>query len=167
MGYPQHGQPPQGYQQPPMHAQAPVPAPQQHPAPAAGGYNMKRRNVVGVWLGLPIITFGIYGLVWFYKVHNELAQYDRRIPNQATNALLSMIFGFITLGIWPLIMWIKLAGHIQQAQRAAGLQPTCSTGMGILLGIFGFGTLYYQLELNKVVDRYGDTPPMQQVPLYA
>ncbi|SEG07783.1 protein of unknown function [Thermomonospora echinospora] len=166
MGYPQHGQPQQGYQQYPQHAgHAPVPAPQH--APAATGSNMKRRNVLGVWLGLPIITFGIYGLVWIYKVHNELARYDRRIPDQSANALLSVIFGWITLYIWPLIMWLKLAGHIRQAQQAAGLQPTCSTGLGLLLGLFGFGTLYYQLELNKVVDRYGGTPPYQPVPLYA
>jgi hypothetical protein len=24
----------------------------------------KRRNIVGVWLGLPLITLGIYSLVW-------------------------------------------------------------------------------------------------------
>jgi hypothetical protein len=177
MGYPQQGQPQpyphqqqqQGYQQqyPPQHAQN-MPAQQQHaPAAVGGGYNMKRRNILAVWLGLPIITFGIYSIVWIYKVHNELAQYDRRIPNQSTNALLAVLFGWITLYIWPLIMWVKLAEHIRQAQRAAGLQPSCSTGMGILLGILGFGSLYYQMELNKVIDRYGDTPPLQQVPLYA
>lgn len=175
MGYPQQGQPQYPQQGQPQHypQQHPqqggyAPAPAQHHQPAAGGgYNMKRRNVVGVWLGLPIITLGIYSIVWIFKVHQELARYDRRIPDQSTNALLSVLFGWITLYIWPLIMWIKLAEHIRQAQRAAGLQPSCNTGLGIVLGIFGFGSLYYQLELNKVVDRYGDTPPMQQVPLYA
>lgn len=171
MSHPQQGQPQQPYQQQPPPQQpgyAPGPAVQrQAPAATASGYNMKRRNPLAVWLGLPIITLGIYGLVWFFKVHNELANYDRRIPNNATNALLSMIFGWLTLGIWPLIMWVKLAGHIAQAQRAAGLQPTCNGGLGFLLGIFGFGTLYYQIELNKVVDRYGDTQPEQQVPLFA
>lgn len=182
MSYPQQGQPGQPgqqpyQQQPPQHQQQQYQQPQQGgyaparqqqaPSPTASGYNMKRRNPFAVWLGLPIITLGIYGLVWFFKVHNELANYDRRIPNNATNALLSMIFGWITLGIWPLIMWVKLAGHIAQAQRAAGLQPSCSGGLGFLLGIFGFGTLYYQFELNKVIDRYGDTQPEQQVPLFA
>ncbi|WP_433226427.1 DUF4234 domain-containing protein [Actinomadura formosensis] len=165
MSYPQQGQG-QQYQQQGGHA--PVPAQQQAPAAAAGaGYNMKRRNPAGAWLGLPMITFGIYGLVWFFKVHTELHQYDRRIDDAATNALLSMLFGGITLGIWPLIMWVKLGGRIAEAQRAAGLQPSCSGGMGFLLGIFGFGVLYYQLQLNKVIDRYGDTPAGQQVSLAA
>ncbi|NKZ07264.1 DUF4234 domain-containing protein [Actinomadura latina] len=165
MSYPQQGQ--GQAQQPHQGGQVPAPAQQQAPAAVGAGNNMKRRNPVGAWLGLPIITFGIYGLVWFFKVHTELHEYDRRIDNAATNALLSMLFGAITLGIWPLVMYVKLAGRIAQAQRAAGLQATCSGGMGFLLGIFGFGVLYYQIQLNKVVDRYGDTPAGQQVSLVA
>ncbi|WP_433336767.1 DUF4234 domain-containing protein [Spirillospora sp. CA-294931] len=174
MSYPQQGQG-QPYQQPQQQQQqqyqggyAPAHKQQQpQQVAAAAGYNMKRRNPIGVWLGLPIITLGIYGLVWFFKVHNELYSYDRRTGDAATNALLSLIFGFITLGIWPLVMYIKLAGRIAQAQRAAGLPATCSGGLGFFLGIIGFGTLYYQLQLNKVVDRYGDTPAGQQVSLVA
>ncbi|MFI0407576.1 DUF4234 domain-containing protein [Actinomadura sp. 3N508] len=168
MSYPQQGQG-QSHQQQQAYQGGYAPAQQQQQGAVARGtgINMKRRNPAGVWLGLPIITFGIYGLVWFFKVHNELHEYDRRIDNAATNALLSMLFGAITLGIWPLIMWVKLAGRIAQAQRAAGLQPSCSGGMGFLLGIIGFGTLYYQIQLNKVVDRYGETPAGQQVSLVA
>ncbi|MFC5754491.1 DUF4234 domain-containing protein [Actinomadura rugatobispora] len=166
MSYPQQGAQ-QHYQQPHQGQQAPVHAPQHAPAAAGTGLNMKRRNPVGAWLGLPIITFGIYGLVWFYKVHAELFNYDRRTGAAATNALLSMIFGFVTLGIWPLVMFVKLGGRIAQAQRAAGLAPSCSGGLGFLLGIFGFGVLYYQLQLNKIVDRYGDVPEGQQVSLAA
>ncbi|SNR87853.1 DUF4234 domain-containing protein [Actinomadura mexicana] len=164
MSYPQQGQ---GQQQAYQGGYSPAPAQHQAPVAVGTGLNMKRRNPVGAWLGLPMITFGIYGLVWFFKVHNELHEYDRRIDNAATNALLSMLFGGITLGIWPLVMWVKLGGRIAQAQRAAGLQPSCSGGMGFLLGIFGFGVLYYQLQLNKVTDRYGDTPAAQQVSLAA
>jgi hypothetical protein len=176
MSYPQQGQQPYQQQQPQQHQQqgyqggySPAPAHQQQQAPVAraAGYNMKRRNPVGAWLGLPIITLGIYGLVWFYKVHAELFGYDRRTGDAAMNALLSMLFGGITLGIWPLVMWVKLGGRIAQAQRAAGLQASCSGGMGFLLGIFGFGVLYYQIQLNKVVDRYGETPAGQQVSLVA
>ncbi|MFB4295828.1 DUF4234 domain-containing protein [Actinomadura sp. NTSP31] len=173
MSYPQQGQgqPYQQQQQQQAYQGGYAPAPaqqQQQQAVARGaGYNMKRRNPVGAWLGLPIITLGVYGLVWTFKVHDELYKYDQRTGDAATNALLSMIFGFVTLGIWPLVMWCKLGGRIAQAQRAAGLPATCSGGMGFLLGIFGFGVLYYQLQLNKVTDRYGDTPAGQQVSLVA
>jgi hypothetical protein len=143
------------------------------PAPAAAaaeslvGAQMKRRNPVAAWLGLPIITLGIYGLVWYYLVHSELAAFDRRREVSAGLALCSVLFGTLTLGIWPLINWVKLAGHIRNAQRAAGLEPSCSGGLGFLLGIIGFGVLYYQVELNKVVKQYGDAPAGAQVPLAA
>ncbi len=142
---------------------APAAAAQQAPA----GAQMKLRNPVAAWLGLPIITIGIYGIVWFYKVHTELAAFDRRRPVSAGMALCSMLFGFLTLGIWPLVMWVKLAGHIRGAQRVAGLQPSCSGGLGFLLGIIGFGVLYYQIELNKVIKQFGDAPAGSQVPLAA
>jgi hypothetical protein len=131
------------------------------------GTQMKRRNPAAAWLGLPIITLGVYGLVWYYKVHTELAAFDRRRPISAGMALCSILFGAMTLGIWPLITWVKLAGHIRGAQQAAGLQPSCSSGMGFLLAILGFGVLYYQIELNKVVGRYGDAAPGTEVPLAA
>lgn len=156
------------YQGQPGYPQGPgqmVPA--QHGQPALMGIQMKRRNPVGAWLGLPLITLGIYGLVWYYSVHAELANFDRRRPVSAAAALCSMLFGWITLGIWPLIQWVKLAGHIRNAQQAAGLQPTCSGGLGFILGFFGFGVLYYQIELNKVVDRYEGAPAGAQVPLAA
>lgn len=134
---------------------------------ALTGMQMKRRNPVAAWLGLPIITLGIYGIVWYYMVHSELAYFDRRRPVSAGMAVCSVLFGFITLGIWPLVTWIKLGGHIRNAQQAAGLQPSCSGGIGFLLAIVGFGVLYYQVELNKVTRRYGDTPAGTQVPLAA
>ncbi|GAA3923633.1 hypothetical protein GCM10023085_01090 [Actinomadura viridis] len=165
MSYPQ-GQAQQPYQQH-QGGQAPVHTPQNAPVAAGTGLNMKKRNPVAAWLGLPIITFGIYGLVWFFKVHAELFAYDRRTGDAAVNALLSLLFGAVTLGIWPLIMFVKLGGRIAQAQRAAGLQPSCSGGIGFLLGIFGFGVLYYQIQLNKITDRYGDIPAGQQVSLAA
>ena len=128
---------------------------------------MKRRNPVGAWLGLPLITLNIYSLYWFYAVHAELADFDRRRRISPGVALCSLLFGFLTLGIWPLIMYVKLGGHIRDAQYAAGLQPTCSGGVGFLLGLIGFGVLYYQIQLNKVVDRYGGAPAGTQVPLFA
>ncbi|MGH3373911.1 MAG: DUF4234 domain-containing protein [Actinoallomurus sp.] len=131
------------------------------------GTQMKRRNPVGAWLGLPIVTLGIYGIVWYYLVHSELANFDRRRSVNAGLALCSILLGTLTLGIWPLVTWVKLAGHIRNAQRAAGLEPSCSGGLGFLLGIIGFGVLYYQIELNKVVKHYGDAAPGSQVPLAA
>ncbi|MFI9309338.1 DUF4234 domain-containing protein [Streptomyces triculaminicus] len=160
-GYPQ--QAPAGYGYP---AAAPAPGYPQHGA-AHFGLSMKRRNAWGVWLGLPLITIGIYGLVWYYKIHKEMAEFDSRRKISPGGSLLTMIFGGYLL-IPPFVSFYNTGKRIADAQRAAGLQPTCSGGLGLLLCfVLGLGSFYYQNELNKVVDRYGQIQPGTQVPLAA
>lgn len=58
--------------------------------------------------------------------------------------------------------------RIVDAQRAAGLAPTCTPVLGLLLGFFfGLYVLYYQAELNKIADAYPGAVAGQQVPLRA
>ncbi|MEO7061503.1 MAG: DUF4234 domain-containing protein [Lapillicoccus sp.] len=50
---------------------------------------MKRRNVLGVWTGLPLITLGIYSFVWWYKINAEMGRLDPRHPVSAGTSLLA------------------------------------------------------------------------------
>lgn len=126
---------------------------------------MKRRHPWGVY-GLMWLTLGIYYLVWWYKIHNEMAQYD---PRQQIKPITSFTAVFIGGLIFfpPLISSAAAGGRVSRAQRAAGLQGTCSGGLGLLL-YFCLGTIvvYYQSQLNKIIDRYG-VPTGERVPLYA
>ncbi|MFI6833066.1 MULTISPECIES: DUF4234 domain-containing protein [unclassified Kribbella] len=128
---------------------------------------MKQRNPVGVWLGLPLITFGIYHLVWYYKIHAEMAQFDRRrVVPVAGPMLVLLLLGWTIIA--PLVSYFNTGGRIANSQRAAGLPVTCSGGVGLLLMfVFGLGTLYYQSELNKVTASYGAAPQNAQIPLFA
>ncbi len=124
--------------------------------PVATGLAMKRRNPVGVWLGLPLITLGIYSYVWYYKIHREMAEFDRRrqVP-VAGPMLVLLLLGWTVVA--PLVSLYNTGNRIADAQRAAGLRPTCSAGIGLLLCfVFGLVSLYYQTELNKIADTYGD-----------
>jgi hypothetical protein len=130
---------------------------------------MKRRNPLAVWIGLPLITLGIYHFVWYYKIHREMGDFDRRRPIATIGPVLVLIFLSWTV-IAPLISYYRTGNRIVDSQRAAGLPETCVPIVGVLLMlVLGLGTLYYQVELNKVVDRYGGTatPPGTNVPLYA
>ena len=134
--------------------------------PVAQGLQMKRRNPVGVWLGLPLITLGIYHLVWYYKIHAEMAQLDRRRVVPVAGPMLVLLFLSWTV-VAPLVSYYGAGKRIANSQRAAGLPTTCSPGVGVLLMlVFGVGILYYQTELNKVTASYGVTPVGTQVPLY-
>lgn len=136
--------------------------------PVARGLQMKRRNPFAAWIGLPLITLGIYHLVWYYKIHHEMGEFDPRRKVPAAGPLLVLILLGWTV-VAPLVSYYNCGHRIANAQRAAGLQPTCSGLIGMLLMlVFGFGTFYFQTELNRVHDVYGSqTPQGTQVPLFA
>lgn len=149
---------------PPAQAQ-PAVAPGTAPA-VAGGLAMKRRNPLAVWLGLPLITLGIYHLVWYYKIHREMAEYDRRRSVPVVGPMLVLLLLGWTL-IAPIVSYHNAGARVRNAQRSAGLAPTCSPTLAwLLLFVFGLNSLYLQVELNKVVDRYAGTPVGTPVPLY-
>jgi hypothetical protein len=110
----------------------------------------KKRSPIGVWL-LALITFGIYYLVWWYKANRESRDFDNSINVSPGLAVLAL-FGFY-IGGW--ITTFNTGKRIRQAQAAAGLQPTCTPGLGLLLW-FCLGThiIYYQGELNKIWESY-------------
>jgi hypothetical protein len=131
------------------------------------GLAMKRRGPVAVWLGLPLVTLGIYQLVWYYKIHKELQEFDRRQNLNPTGSLLVMIFLGWTL-IAPLISYHNTGKAIANAQRAAGLPVTCSPAVSTWLSfVFGLNIWYMQRQLNLVVAAYPNVAPGTEVPLAA
>ena len=121
------------------------------------GAQMKRRNVISTWLILPVITLGVYVLLWYYYIHDELRRFDPRAKINPIGSLLVLIFSGILFGIPALISIYNTGKRIADAQRAAGRAPTCSAPLGVVLTfVFGLSILYYQAELNKVVDQYGN-----------
>jgi len=134
-------------------------------APVATGLAMKNRHPVLVWLVWPTITLGIYHLVWYYKIHKEMAEFDRRRAVPTAGPMLVLLFLGWTF-IAPMVSYYNTGNRIRTAQNAAGLRPSCSAGVGCLLMlVFGLGTLYYQIELNKITDAH-QVPPGSQIPLF-
>lgn len=133
--------------------------------PVAAGISMKERHPVAAWLLWPLLTLGIYHLVWYYKIHKEMAEFDRRRAIPVAGPMLVLLFLSWTF-IAPLVSYYNTGNRIRNAQRAAGLHASCSPGIGmVLMLVFGVGILYYQIELNKVV-HHCDVPEGQQVSLW-
>ncbi len=98
-----------------------------------------------MWL-LAIVTIGIYGLVWYYKINKELAQFH---PSIRVNPTLAMLSLFV-----PIVAWVSVyhtGSRVAQAQRLVGNPAPVSPGIGLLL-LFVFSTypIYYQAGLNSV-----------------
>jgi hypothetical protein len=123
----------------------------------------KIRNIVAVAI-LPIITIGVYLVVWWYKINREMAELGRAKgtaelgdnPGKSTLALFPGAF-IIVPAIWTTVTTFK---RIQAAQRLAGQSPI-SGWLGLVLYLV-FSPAFYaymQSGLNSVWKAQGDVAP--------
>lgn len=123
----------------------------------------KHRNIFLVWLVWPFITLGIYHLVWWYKVNREARDFG--IVVDPFISLLALLIGWIII-IPPFVSIYRTGQRIGAMQRAAGMAPTCSGVIGVILAfVFGLYSLYYQHELNRLWDHLGNPLEGSQVQL--
>jgi hypothetical protein len=118
-----------------------------------GNNAYKQRNVVAVWLGLPLITFGFYSFVWLYKVNDEARRFLGDNSIEPGLSVLAFLPGTILI-VPPLIAVYRLGGRIARMEAARGSPSRASGGLGLLLFFaFRLDTLYYQRHLNALWDR--------------
>jgi hypothetical protein len=118
------------------------------------GETFKRRNIVGVWLGLPLITFGIYHLVWYYKINNEARRFLKDDSISPGISLLAITLGAFLI-IPPFVSVYQTGVRIRRMQERAGLSSRSEPVVALLLTfVFGLHTLYIQSHLNQIWDRY-------------
>ena len=120
----------------------------------------KTRNPWGVFL-LSFVSLGIYGLYWYWKINDEARRYDSRIDVSPTVALLALVFGWIII-VPPFVSIYRTGARIAQAQESAQATERANGWIGLILAMVGsFQLPYYQTQMNKVWDRYGNPPPDQ------
>src|SRR4051812_31803953 len=91
----------------------------------------KIRNPLGI-IGLAIITFGIYGFVWYYKVNKELAAIGQAKGTEecGTNPMTSLLA--VTLGAFilvpPFVSAYKFCTRLSADERVTGTPPGMEPG---------------------------------------
>lgn len=116
------------------------------------GQQYLKRNPLGV-LGLTIITIGIYGLYWYYKVNEELKRFERDDTISPGRSLLALIPGAILI-VPPFIAYYNTANHVLKDQQRLGLQSQISPALTVILGLVIWIGLaaYVQEHLNRIWD---------------
>ncbi len=118
----------------------------------------KTRNIFLVWLVWPLITLGIYRIVWWYKINREARDLDQRIIVSPGLAVLAITLGAFII-VPPFVSIYKTGERIGQMQAAAGLAASCTGVLGLVCSfVFGLDALYYQSELNKIWAYLGGAP---------
>jgi Domain of unknown function (DUF4234) len=116
----------------------------------------KTRNIWLIWLIWPLITLGIYHLVWYYKVNREARDFDKNIDVKPELSLLAVLIGWIII-IPPFVSIYRTGERIAQMQEDAGMERSCNGWIGLVLSFFfGLYSLYYQYELNRIWARLGN-----------
>ena len=116
----------------------------------------KTRNIWLIWLIWPLITLGIYHLVWYYKINREARDFDEKIDVKPELSLLAVLIGWIII-IPPFVSIYRTGERIAQMQEDAGMERSCNGWIGLVLSFFfGLYSLYYQYELNRIWARLGN-----------
>ncbi|HEX7244543.1 MAG TPA: DUF4234 domain-containing protein [Solirubrobacterales bacterium] len=103
---------------------------------------------------LPIVTLGIYHLVWWYRINRELRDYGAAkgydLGQNPTNSLLALFPGGLII-VPALVTYWRGTKRAMGASRVAGQEPL-NGWIAILLYLFIAPALwaYIQAELNKV-----------------
>jgi hypothetical protein len=93
-----------------------------------------------------VASCGIYQMIWFVSVCNEMKAY---LGREEPNWLKVLGLGIVTCGIYALYWQFAVAGQlIQEMQQRAGLPNP--TNPGILLLVPYYNVMVMQEELNKV-----------------
>lgn len=114
---------------------------------------------------LPIVTLGIYHLVWWYRVHQELRDYGRSkgydLGQNPTNSVLALFPGSIIV-VPALITYWRGTKRVQQAARIGAQQPL-NGWIALILYIVLAPAFwaYLQVSLNDLWRSESDALPGQ------
>lgn len=114
----------------------------------------KVRHPWGAW-ALSLITVGIYYLYWWYKINEEVKEYD---PSIEVTPIMSLLAMFVP--ICNIVTLVRTGSRIGKAEESGGIGSKCSGGLGFLLALlFSTNVVYYQAELNKIWAQHGNLEP--------
>jgi Domain of unknown function (DUF4234) len=130
------------------------------------GETYLKRDPLGV-LGLTIVTLGIYGLYWYYKVHEEIRRFERDDSVRPGVALLAVTLGWLLI-IPPFISVYNLSIHVADMETREELQQLLSPAVNVVLLLVlsvGIG-IYTQEHLNRVWTAAAsrDVAPLEELP---
>ena len=123
---------------------------------------VKVRNPWAVAL-LPIVTLGIYHLVWWYRINRELRDYgyakEQNLGQSPTNSLLALFPGGLIV-VPALITYWRGFRRVQTASGLAG-RERANGWIGLILYLLLPFALwaYIQVSLNEIWEQEAEALP--------
>jgi hypothetical protein len=107
---------------------------------------------------LDLVTLGIYGFVWYYRVHRELADLGRargssELGDSPATSLLAVVPGFLLVVPLVVSFW-NAPQRVEAAQQLTGTpepqRMNTVLAFILMLIVFPAGAAYMQAQLNRV-----------------
>jgi len=102
---------------------------------------------------LTLITCGIYGIYWEYKLLDSLYKAN----NQNSSAGMDILLGIITCGIYNIYICYKLGQLEKQAHEVYGLPAKDDSILYLILAIFSYGLIAWAIIQHNVNTNLADT----------
>ncbi|MGD9737058.1 MAG: DUF4234 domain-containing protein [Solirubrobacterales bacterium] len=117
---------------------------------------------------LPIITLGIYHLVWWYKINKELKAYGEAkgfdLGQNPTNSVLALFPGGLIV-VPALITYWRGTQRVQGAAKVAGREPVNGWIVLVLYLVLSLGMwAYLQSSLNHIWEQEAEPIEGQEAP---
>jgi hypothetical protein len=117
---------------------------------------------------LPIVTLGIYHLVWWYRINKEMSAYGKAkgydLGQNPTNSVLALFPGALII-VPALITYWRGTKRAMGASRLAGHEPLNGWIAIILYLLIAPGLwAYIQSSLNEVWEAEAEALPGQPAP---
>jgi Domain of unknown function (DUF4234) len=112
---------------------------------------------------LPIVTLGIYHLVWWYRINRELRDYgyakEQDLGQNPTNSVLALFPGGLII-VPALITYWRGFKRVQAASGLAGKEPA-NGWIALILYLLLAPALwaYIQVSLNEIWEQDADLVP--------
>lgn len=109
---------------------------------------MIEKKSIALYIVLSIVTCGIFGLVWFVMITNDLNKLSGQ-PN-ATSGGVALLLTIVTCGIYGLYWAYKCGEKIDNIKNSRGIPSSNSGVLYIILYLVTGGLITYALVQNEI-----------------
>lgn len=109
---------------------------------------MIEKRSIALYIVLSIVTCGIFGLVWFVMITNDLNKLSGK-PN-ATSGGVALLLAIVTCGIYGLYWAYKCGESLDNIKNSRGIPSSNSGVLYIILYLVTGGLITYALVQNEI-----------------